>query len=163
MLDKTSKLSLTHSHQERKKWRKDHPIGFYARPVASGDGSANLFKWEAGIPGKKDTDWEGGVYKVNIVFTPEYPSQAPVVSFTPPIFHPNVYSSGKVCLSILTSGWRPGISVKEVLVGVQDLLDTPNEKDPANAKANHAYLKNKAEYKRRVKAEAAMYKPVEVP
>jgi ubiquitin-conjugating enzyme E2 I len=45
--------------EERKRWRKDHPIGFYARPVSTGDGSTNLFQWEAGIPGKPGTDWEG--------------------------------------------------------------------------------------------------------
>jgi hypothetical protein len=74
--------------QERKNWRKDHPIGFYARPVSNHDGSANLMKWECGtlkkdhfsflfsfrsltmtlwfvgIPGKPGTDWEGVRIKV---------------------------------------------------------------------------------------------------
>ncbi|XP_054793711.1 SUMO-conjugating enzyme SCE1-like isoform X4 [Prosopis cineraria] len=48
-------------------------------------------------------------------------------------FHPNVYPSGTVCLSILNedSGWRPAIMVKQILVGIQDLLDQPNPADPA--------------------------------
>ncbi|CAM9514774.1 unnamed protein product, partial [Phaeothamnion confervicola] len=37
--------------EERKAWRKDHPIGFYARPVSNADSSTNLMKWETGIPG----------------------------------------------------------------------------------------------------------------
>jgi ubiquitin-conjugating enzyme E2 I len=93
-------------------------VGFYARPVAKGDGSSDIFKWEAGIPGKAGTDWEGGVYKVVLQFTSDYPSQAPMVTFTPPIFHPNVFPCGKVCLSILSKGWTPGISVRQTLVGV---------------------------------------------
>lgn len=54
--------------EERKAWRRDHPYGFYARPIAKGDGSSDIMKWEAGIPGKPGTDWEGGVYKVSMEF-----------------------------------------------------------------------------------------------
>jgi ubiquitin-conjugating enzyme E2 I len=82
-------ISLFFSHRNAKKWRKDHPVGFYARPTSNGDGSSNLFKREAGvINGKKGTDWEGGLYKVRIDVTHDYPSQAPVVTFTPVIFSP---------------------------------------------------------------------------
>lgn len=54
------------------------------------------------------------------------------------LFHPNVYPSGTVCLSILNPtkkeyGWRPSISVKEILLGVQHLLESPNWQDPAQA------------------------------
>ena len=63
--------------EERRAWRKDHPIGFYARPSSSGDGSSNMFVWEAGIPGKEKTDWEGGLFKVRMEFTEEYPSRPP--------------------------------------------------------------------------------------
>lgn len=36
--------------------------------------------------------------------------------FEPPIFHPNVYPSGTVCLSILEEDkdWRPAITIKQV-------------------------------------------------
>lgn len=33
------------SPQERKAWRRDHPFGFHARPVAKGDGSSNIMLW----------------------------------------------------------------------------------------------------------------------
>ena len=55
-----SEETSTVGYQERKNWRRDHPVGFYARPVANSDGSSNLMKWESGIPGKEGTDWEGG-------------------------------------------------------------------------------------------------------
>jgi ubiquitin-conjugating enzyme E2 I len=67
--------------EERKAWRKDHPIGFYAKPLANGDGSTNMFKWVAGIPGKASTDWEGGVYQVTMEFSEEYPSRPPKCTF----------------------------------------------------------------------------------
>lgn len=63
--------------EERKSWRKDHPIGFWARPEAGSDGSSNMFSWKAGIPGKEGTDWEGGVYLVSMEFSDEYPARPP--------------------------------------------------------------------------------------
>ena len=37
--------------------------------------------WEAGIPGKEGTDWEGGVFKVNMEFSEDYPSKPPKCKF----------------------------------------------------------------------------------
>ena len=36
--------------------------------------------------------------------------------FTPPLFHPNVYPSGTVCLSILDEekAWKPAITIRQV-------------------------------------------------
>jgi hypothetical protein len=44
-----------------------------------------------------------------------------------------VYPSGTICLSILdeNKGWKPAITVKQMLLGIQDLLDNPNNADPA--------------------------------
>ena len=38
--------------------------------------------------------------------------------FTPALFHPNVYPSGTVCLSILDEekAWKPAITIKQVLL-----------------------------------------------
>ncbi len=63
--------------EERKAWRRDHPFGFYARPTSKGDGSSDIMKWDAGIPGKEGTDWENGVYKVSMEFSEDYPSKPP--------------------------------------------------------------------------------------
>ena len=34
--------------EERRSWRKDHPIGFVARPRSKADGSTDLLNWEDG-------------------------------------------------------------------------------------------------------------------
>lgn len=142
-------------------WRRDHPFGFYARATPNGDGSSNLMKWEAGIPGKEGTEWEGGVYKVSMEFSTDYPSKPPKCKFTPPLFHPNVYPSGTICLSILNEeeGWRPAISVKQILLGIQDLLDDPNPNSPAQSEAYNLFINNKTEYKQRVRQEAKKNMP----
>mmetsp|Transcript_5807 Transcript_5807/g.11510 ORF Transcript_5807/g.11510 Transcript_5807/m.11510 type:complete len:160 (-) Transcript_5807:264-743(-) len=142
--------------QERKDWRKSHPHGFYARPDKKEDGSQDLFKWVCGIPGKKKTLWEGGLYKVTMKFPQEYPAKPPKCQFTPPLFHPNVYPSGTVCLSILNEdvGWKPSLSVKQILLGIQALLDEPNVKDPAQQEAFDLYRTDKSAYNERVKKQA---------
>lgn len=73
--------------------------------------------------------------------------------FVPPLFHPNVYPSGTVCLSILNEdeAWKPAITVRELLLGIQDLLNEPNPDSPAQADAYNLFRKDRAEYEKRVK------------
>ena len=54
---------------------------------------------------------------------------------------PNIFKSGKVCLSILnvSQGWRASLSFSQILLGIQDLLTHPNALDPANADANELF------------------------
>ena len=79
----------------------------------------------------------------------------------PPLFHPNVYPSGTICLSILNEDedWRPAITIKQMLLGIQDLLDTPNPNSPAQSDAYQLFVSDKAEYKKRVRQEAAKNAP----
>ena len=80
----------------------------------------DLFKWEAKIPGKKESLWEGGVYKMTLEFTEDYPNKPPKCKFVPVLFHPNVYPSGTVCLSILNEDedWRPSLTIPQILLGI---------------------------------------------
>ena len=73
--------------------------------------------------------------------------------FTPPLFHPNVYPSGTVCLSILNEeeAWKPAITIKAILLGIQDLLDDPNPESPAQAEAYNLFKKDRAAYEKKVK------------
>ncbi|KAI8089163.1 SUMO-conjugating enzyme ubc9 [Halteromyces radiatus] len=139
--------------EERKQWRKDHPHGFWARPGKNADNSLDLMQWTCGIPGKENTPWENAVYKLVLTF--------PEGKFVPALFHPNVYPSGTVCLSILNEdeGWKPAITVKQILTGIQDLLNDPNPESPAQSDAYVLFKKNKKEYERRVLEQAANNRP----
>ncbi|KAI1712346.1 ubiquitin-conjugating enzyme domain-containing protein [Ditylenchus destructor] len=145
--------------EERKSWRKDHPFGFIAKPTKNDDGTLNLYMWECAIPGRKDTIWEGGLYKIKMHFKDDFPSTPPKCRFEPPLFHPNVYPSGTVCLSLLDENkdWKPSISIKQLLVGIQELLVTPNIEDPAQADAYQIYVQNRAEYEKRVRKQAVQF------
>jgi hypothetical protein len=52
----------------RKQWRRDHPFGFYAKPQRNSQGLLDLKNWECGIPGKDKTLWEGGLFKMSVIF-----------------------------------------------------------------------------------------------
>ena len=121
LLCRMSGIALGRLAEERKAWRKDHPFGFVAKPTKNPDGSLNLMNWECAIPGKKGTPWEGGLYKLRMLFKDDYPSSPPKCKYEPPLFHPNVYPSGTVCLSLLDEekDWRPAVTIKQVCMGVQ--------------------------------------------
>lgn len=67
-------LALPHDSLEvrlmksRKQWRRDHPFGFFAKPVRTAQGVLDLKKWECGVPGKDKTLWEGGLFKLDVLF-----------------------------------------------------------------------------------------------
>ncbi|KAJ8112503.1 hypothetical protein OPT61_g5137 [Boeremia exigua] len=146
-------LCMNRLSEERKQWRRDHPFGFFAKPMRGASGMMDLKKWDCGVPGKEKTMWEGGLFKLEVTFPEEYPTKPPKCKFVPPLFHPNVYPSGTVCLSILNEeeGWKPAITIKEILLGIQSLLDEPNPESPAQADAFNLFKKDRAAYEKKVR------------
>ena len=55
--------------------------------------------------------------------------------------------------------WVPSITVKQILLAIQHLLDTPNPNSPAQGEAYNIYMNKRSEYKRRVKAQARQFPP----
>ncbi|RNF07363.1 ubiquitin-conjugating enzyme E2 [Trypanosoma rangeli] len=130
-----------------------------AGAAAGAGGGLDLLEWEAGIPGKPGTPFEGGEFRLLLHFTEDYPTKPPKCVFTPVLFHPNVYPSGTVCLSILNEekDWRPSITIKQILLAIQELLDNPNIKDPAQEEPYKVYMRDRKEYEDRVRQEVAKH------
>ncbi|CAN6240601.1 unnamed protein product [Urochloa humidicola] len=143
--------------EERKSWRKSHPHGFVAKPTTLPDGSVNLMVWNCIVPGKEGTDWEGGYFPLTLTFDENYPTSPPACKFPAGFFHVNVYNTGAVCLSILGGGWKPSITVRQILIGIQDLLDNPNPASPAQSSCYELLVKNLSEYKKCVRQQAKRY------
>lgn len=120
--------------------------GIFASPLKE-----NILYWEAVIFGPDDTNWEGGCFKLVLEFSEEYPTKPPSVKFLTNMYHPNIYSDGKICLDILTNQWSPIYDVLSVLTSIQSLLTDPNPNSPANAEAARLYTENIQEYYKRVK------------
>ena len=68
-----------------------------------------------------------------------------------------VYPSGKICLDIISDkAWKPSVTVKQILLGIQMLLKEPNNSDPANSRA-YTLFNQKAKYKVEVRKQAKKY------
>lgn len=61
----------------------------------------DLFKWTVVIMGQEDTLYEGSILQATIEFPYDYPYNPPKFKFTQKMFHPNIYTDGQVCISIL--------------------------------------------------------------
>ena len=92
-----------------------------------------------------------------MTFPEDYPNKPPKCQFVPPLFHPNIYPSGTVCLSILSEDkdWKASLTVKQILIGIQDLLTDPNINDPAQEEPFKLYRSNREEYRKRVRAQVS--------
>ena len=56
-------------------------------------------------------------------------------------------------------GWKPSVTVKQILTGIQELLDTPNNRDAAQEPAWRLFDKDQAKYIMRIKEEVRKYTP----
>ncbi|EFA78174.1 ubiquitin-conjugating enzyme E2 [Heterostelium album PN500] len=125
----------------------------------------NLFEWKAYVEGPPETDYEGGIFQISMKFPNDYPMSPPTLVFLSEFWHPNVYTDGKVCISILhppgedeTSGelpeerWLPTQTVTTIILSVISLLSAPNTSSPANVDASVEWRNEREAYKKRIKA-----------
>ncbi len=84
-----------------------------ATPIAD-----SLFAWEAIIFGPEDTIWEGGIFKLRLEFSDDYPNKPPKVKFVTNMYHPNIYKDGSICLDILSTMWSPVYDVSSILTSI---------------------------------------------
>eukprot|EP00796_Vickermania_ingenoplastis_P010220 gene10220-7163_t len=117
-----------------------------------------LFLWKVVISGPDGTAWEGGLYQMEFKFMDTYPMTPPHVKFVTPVFHPNVYPDGSLCLDIISSMWTPTLDVQTLLLSIQSLLNDPNPSSAANSEAAETITRNPNAYYERVKrlAEASL-------
>ncbi|CAM9269391.1 unnamed protein product [Ectocarpus fasciculatus] len=132
--------------------------------VGLGD-DENIFNWELMLIGPTDTLYEGGFFKAKLEFPADFPNSPPVMTFTSPMWHPNVYPDGKVCISILHPPgedkfneqetadvrWRPILGVETIILSVISMLSDPNDNSPANIDAAVMWRDDKTQFKRRVR------------
>lgn len=73
----------------------------------------------ADIEGPVGTPYDGGVFRVRLSLSPDYPNSPPKGYFLTKIFHPNVSESGEICVNVLKKDWKSDLGIRHVLlVGV---------------------------------------------
>jgi ubiquitin-conjugating enzyme E2 D/E len=130
----------------------DPPSNCSAGPV--GD---DIFHWQATLMGPEDSPYEGGVFFLDINFPADYPYKAPRVTFSTKIYHPNINSSGGICLDILKDQWSPALTISKVLLSICSLLTDPHPDDPLVPSIADLYKRNKEEYHLKAKTYTLQY------
>jgi ubiquitin-protein ligase len=136
--------------REFENFQKETPEGCTMKQVKEDD----PYKWNAVIVGPVSSDYESCKYLLSITYPHEYPFSPPFVKFISPILHPNVSTSGEICLNILKKddGWSPALSISKVLLSLQNLLMEPNPDSALNINAVVEKRKNPEEFKKKIKS-----------
>ncbi|XP_059018471.1 ubiquitin-conjugating enzyme E2 E1 isoform X1 [Mustela lutreola] len=108
----------------------------------------NIYEWRSTILGPPGSVYEGGVFFLDITFTPEYPFKPPKVTFRTRIYHCNINSQGVICLDILKDNWSPALTISKVLLSICSLLTDCNPADPLVGSIATQYMTNRAEHDR---------------
>jgi ubiquitin-conjugating enzyme E2 Z len=111
----------------------------------------SLYNMKAMIIGQEDTPYYGGCFIFDIIFTDKYPFKPPEVKLLTTNkqtrFNPNLYSNGKICLSILNtwSGpkWTSIQTLSSILLSIQSLLhQNPLINEPGYENASAKLINN---------------------
>jgi ubiquitin-conjugating enzyme E2 D len=124
---------------------------------SAGPEGDDMYCWTACIFGPEDSPYVGGVFNLTIRFPVEYPFRAPHIQFTTRIFHPNINSSGLICLDILKGEWSPALTIGKVLLSICSLLTDPNPDDPFVPDIAKLYKTDRAAYEEKAKRWTLLY------
>jgi ubiquitin-conjugating enzyme E2 G1 len=128
--------------------------------------SSDIYNWNFILIGPKDTPWEDEIYNGIISFPKTYPFNPPEIKFTSNLFHPNIYSDGKVCISILHDGidefgyehsserWSPVQTIQSIFLSIITLFHAPNCESPANVDASILYRNSIRDFTKKIRLQS---------
>ena len=139
-------MSLRRINKELLEFTKDPPENCSAGPH-----NEDLFNWKATIMGPADSPFHGGIFHLDIHFPTDYPFKPPKINFTTKIYHPNISSTGGICLDILKQQWSPALTINKVLLSICSLLTDPNPDDTLVPEAANLFKNNKKKYENKAR------------
>lgn len=109
--------------------------------------SDDIKEFYANINGPPNSPYQNGVFKLEIKIPDNYPLTPPNVKFVSKIFHPNIYTDGKICVDILRKeNWAPTLKISSVLLSIQSLFTDPDPMSAANPEAGRLYRKDREKF-----------------
>jgi len=140
----------------------------------------DFFKWKVYIEGPRETPFEEGIFELVMKFPKDFPMMPPKLKFLSEFWHPNVFDSGDICISILHppgedemsnehpgERWMPSQTVSSILLSVISMLNDPNFSSPANVDASVMWRSDFEKYKKKVRElvekSKDKYKDIKIP
>ncbi|KAL3076169.1 hypothetical protein niasHT_034813 [Heterodera trifolii] len=134
---------------------------------------ARFHRWSTGnaiVSGPVAAEENAGcTFTALLKFPSSFPSYPPTMTFLTDILHPNIDTSGKVCISILhppgidplgyeqaSERWNCDRTVESILVSIQLLLAEPNFNSPANVDAAVLFRSDPERYREEVRRRVEM-------
>jgi ubiquitin-conjugating enzyme E2 D len=138
--------------KELKDLNKNSPTNCSAGPVDD-----NILKWQATIIGPEGSPYDGGIFKLSILFPTDYPFKAPKVKFVTKIYHCNINEQGGICLDILKDRWSPALTIGKLLLSICSMMDDPNPNDPLVPEIATLYKKDIETFNKKAKQWTILY------
>lgn len=117
------------------------------QPCIDGD----LYKWKAIMRPSDSSLYRDTEFELIIYIPTNYPYAPPKIAFITPVYHPNINSSGNICISTLGKDWSPALTIEKTLISILSMLDEPNPSDPLRPEAAELFLCDKKAYEKKAR------------
>lgn len=122
-------------------------IGCSVGPIKNTD----IFRWNVLLPGPKKSCYENGLFKLLLIFPPNYPEDPPDITFITKIYHPNISNDGVICVSSKSADWDENRDIISVIYSIYVLLTKPNLEHGLNKEALILYKNDYESFKKKAK------------
>lgn len=97
------------------------------------------------VLGPEGCPFEGGIFKLEMFLSFDYPMKPPNIHMLSKIYHPNIDRVGRICLDILKDKWSPALQIEKVCLSIQLLLSDANCDDPLDPTIAGHWKENRVE------------------
>ena len=117
----------------------------------------DIHKWRVILMAPEDSNYNGGIFQLEIIFPKEYPDRSPEIHFITPIYHINVNPRksqsdplGHVSTTI-TNWWKPATTPREMLTKLFAVFYWQEPESPYDLEKSDEYRQNKELYECKVR------------
>jgi len=116
----------------------------YVTPIINPEDPLDI---QCDLEGPKATPYECGIFRVKLIISNEFPTQAPKGIFITKIFHPNISEKGEICVNTLKKDWNPSQwNLYNLFEVIKCLLIVPFPQSALNEEAGKLFMENYDEY-----------------
>lgn len=106
----------------------------------------NLADIQAEYTGPAGTPYAGGRFRMRLQLGSDFPSLPPKGFFITKIFHPNVSTSGEICVNVLKKDWTADTQLRHLLLIIRCLLIEPFPESALNEEAGRLLMEDYEAY-----------------